>query len=441
MRIGVVGAGISGLATAFHIERLRPDWQVTVFEAASRPGGTMQTVEQDGFLFESGSNGFLSNKPDTLDLVAQAGANELLMRSNDAARIRYVFDGKLHRLPHGPGSFLTTSLLSVRQRLRVLAEPFIPRRTGLVEETLREFGDRRLGPAFTRKFLDPMSAGIFASTPDQLSVSAAFPAVVALERDHGGLFRGMLARRKRDAGPGGVLTSFHGGVGRFVDHLAARLAGKVHLASPVERLELNKGVWSLVAGGASHEFDKLVLATPAYVSSDLLAPLDKALAARLAAVEYSPISVVGFGYDALDHPLDGFGLLTTSDAGLDILGVLWDSSIFADRAPAGRKSLRVMIGGQRQPELAVDDESTLIERARQGLKQTMGIDAVPTTTFVQRWPRGIPNYGPGHLANVAAIERQATALPGIYLTGNAYRGVGINDCVANAVRCAQAVVR
>ena len=438
MRIGIVGAGISGLATAFHLERLRPDWQVTVFEARPRPGGTMQTVEVDGFLFEAGSNGFLTNKPYTLDLVEQAGASDLLMPSNDAARIRYVYDGRLKRLPDGPKSFLTTPLLTIPQRLRVLAEPFIPRRRSQGEETLREFGDRRLGPAFTRQFLDPMSAGIFASTPDRLSVDAAFPAVVALERDHGGLFRGMLAKRKKEAGPGGVLTSFRGGVGRFVDHLAGQL-GSVRTGTPVNALERQDAGYRLVGNGDSWAVDRVVLATPAYVSSALVQGVDQELGRRLAAVEYSPIAVVGMGYDDIDHPLDGFGLLTTTGARLEILGVLWDSSIFPDRAPPGRKSLRVMIGGQRQPELALSDDDELIARARRGLQQTMGVSACPVSTFVQRWPRGIPNYGPGHLANADAIEQRLTGLSGLHLTGNAYRGVGINDCVAAAVSCASQV--
>jgi oxygen-dependent protoporphyrinogen oxidase len=174
----------------------------------------------------------------------------------------------------------------------------------------------------------------------------------------------------------------------------------------------------------------------------MLRHLDDDLAYWLGQVGYTPIAVVGFGFRELAHPLKGFGLLTTAASEQEILGVLWDSSIFPDRVPPGKKSVRVMIGGQRNSELAMRGEEELIEIARRGLASTMGVKETPAVTFVKRWRRGIPNYRLGHLANVERIfARVASQWPGLYLNSNAYWGIGLNDCVGNAKRCAEAIAR
>ncbi len=440
MRIAIVGGGISGLATAFYVKQLAPEAEVTLLEAAPRLGGTMVTREVEGFRFEGGSNGFLSNKPWTLDFVKDAGAEDLLVRSNDAARVRYIYTDALHRLPESPPAFLGTPLISWRAKLRVLAEVVTPARRDISDESLQSFGYRRVGREFTDTFLDPMSAGIFASTPARLSVNAAFPAVVRLEQQYGGLFRGMLKRRKRSAGPGGVLMSFRGGVGAFIEHLRGALGDSVRTGVAVSGLARAGACYRLTTAEGEVEADRVVLSTPALAAARILGDVDPVAAGWLAQIEYSPVAVVGFGYRQLAHELPGFGLLTTSAAGLDILGVLWDSSIFPDRAPPGGKSLRVMIGGQRSPELALEPEDRLIAIAREGVRRTMGVDDAPAVTFVQRWPQGIPNYPVGHLANADRLFARIADHPGLYLNSNAYYGIGLNDCVGNSRLCAEKVV-
>lgn len=442
MRVVVIGGGISGLATAFYVRRTRPDAEIAVLEAAQRLGGTMLTREINGFRFEGGSNGFLSNKPYTLDLVRDSGAESLLLPSNDAARIRYIYSDALHRLPESPPAFLATPLLSWQAKLRVLGEIFTPARRDIADESLRDFGYRRVGREFTDTFLDPMSAGIYASTAAKLSVHAAFPAVVRLEREYGGLFKGMIKRRKRRAGPGGRLMSFKGGVGTFVDHLGEVLGSAVRTGVKVRSLRRGAEGYVLLTTDGELTADAVVLSTPAYAAARMLRHLDDDLAYWLGQVGYTPIAVVGFGFRELAHPLKGFGLLTTAASGQEILGVLWDSSIFPDRAPPGKKSVRVMIGGQRDSELAMRGEEDLIAIARRGLAGTMGVEETPAVTFVKRWRRGIPNYRLGHLANVERIfARVASQWPGLYLNSNAYWGIGLNDCVGNAKRCAEAIAR
>jgi oxygen-dependent protoporphyrinogen oxidase len=432
MRIGIVGAGLSGLATAFYVKRTRPDADLVVFEANAGPGGAMRTEVIEGFRFEAGPNGFLTNKPDCLQLVQDSGAAGQLLPSSDLARKRFIFTDRLHRMPESPPLFVKSKLLSWPQKLRMAGEVFVPPRRDGPEESLRDFGNRRLGAGFTSVFLDAMSAGIYGSTPDKLSVEAAFPLVVALEREYGGLFRGMIAKRKKEAGPGGVLTSTRGGIGTLANHLRGVIDAEWRFKEPVQAVERAGAGFCITSAAGLTEVDRAVICATSFAAADMVRPLDAELARRLAAIDYSPIAVVGFGYRSLSDPLDGFGLLTTSSARLPILGVLWDSSIFPDRAPPGCKSIRVLLGGQRSPELVNQDEAGLIRTARAGLEKSMGLTQDADVTFVKRWDRGIPSYAVGHIANVNAIFERVDAIPGLYLNCNAYRGIAMNDCARNS---------
>jgi protoporphyrinogen/coproporphyrinogen III oxidase len=439
LRIGIVGAGLSGLATAFYLKRALPGAELIVFEAEPAPGGKLQTEEVQGFRFEAGANGFLTNKPDSLRLVEDSGAAHYLLPSSDLARKRYIYTDRLHRMPESPPLFAKSKLLTWPQKLRVLGEFVVPARRDGADETLREFGDRRLGRAFTSVFLDAMSAGIYGSTPEKISVQAAFPLVVALEREHGGLFRGMLAKRRKEAGPGGVLTSTTGGIGTLVQHLRGVIDAEWRCGEPVQAVERAGGGFSIQTHRGATEVDRVVICATSYAAASMVQPLDAELSRRLSTIAYSPIAVVGFGYRSLADPLDGFGLLTTTSARLPVLGVLWDSSIFPDRAPAGCKSVRVMVGGQRNPELVAQDDAALVRTARAGLEQTMGLTQDPDVTYVKRWDRGIPSYAPGHVANVDAIFERAARIPGLYLNCNAYRGIAMNDCARNSRELAQRI--
>lgn len=441
MRIAIVGAGISGLTAAFYLKRLRPDWQLSVFEAGLRPGGTMQTAEIDGFRFEAGGNGFLTNKPDSLQLVEDSGGKDLLLPSSDLARRRFIFDGALHPLPESPPAFLRSRLLSWPQKLRVAGELFVPARRDGGEETLQQFGYRRVGKGMTDVFLDAMTAGIYGTTPAKVSVEAAFPLVVNLEREYGGLFRGMLAKRRSGAGPGGILMSFKSGVATLVDHLRRSIDAEWQLGQPVAALERDGRQWRVESPAMSASFEQVVVGAQAHASAGMFAKSDPELASLMRRVEYTPIAVVGFGYRRLQHPLDGFGLLTTSGARQPVLGILWDSSIFPDRAPPGCKSVRIMIGGQRNPELVDQDEQGLVRTARAGLAATMGVTQDPDVVFTQRWDKGIPHYALGHLDKVDAIFAHVRKQhSGLQLVCNAYGGIAMNDCVRNARELAARMV-
>ncbi len=452
-RIVIVGAGISGLCTAhFVIRQLTAAGraaEIVLFESENVAGGKMRTVREGGFNMEWGPNGFLTNKPHALALVQDLGIENRLARSSDLARKRFIYSGgTLHRLPESPQAFFRSNLLSLRGRLRIVGELFAPGPPRGVDESLGDFARRRLGPEALEKLIDPMVTGIFAGDPDRMSLRACFPLIYDLERKYGGLVKGMLALRKErrqegveqemSAGPGGVLMSFDAGAQTLTDILAERLAEGLHLGVEVNRIERRDGklLLSLTEKGLRGEIDTdaVVVATPAYAAAGILSALDAALGDALTSIPYSPISVVALGYDkaALGNPLDGFGFLIPRGEKRKILGALWDSSVFPNRAPEGKALIRAMVGGVRGPELAALPPDELIALTRAEFAATMGISAEPVLSRAFFHEKGIPQYLVGHGKVLDRIDGRLAAQPGIYLNNNAYRGIALNDCVLQA---------
>jgi oxygen-dependent protoporphyrinogen oxidase len=450
-RIAVVGAGISGLCTAHYLVRelsaAGRDAEILILESEDAAGGKMRTVRQDGFNMEWGPNGFLTNKPDSLDLVDELGMRDRLAVSSDLARKRFIFSGgTLHRLPESPPAFLKSKLMSTGGKLRIFMEPFAKPPSRLVEdESLGDFARRRLGPEALEKLLDPMVTGIFCGDPERMSLKSCFPTIHEMERKYGSLVKAMLAKRaekrkagtkaEMSAGPGGVLTSFDEGVQVLVDRLAGELADGLHTGVSVDRVERKDGRYrlSVTEGGRQEEIfaDAVVVSTPAYVAGAQLSPLDPGLADALAGIPYAPISVVALGYDqaTLGNPLDGFGFLIPRGERRQILGALWDSSVFPHRAPQGKSLIRAMVGGVRAPELASTPAGELVAIVRKELRDIMGISAEPVLGRVFFHEKGIPQYFVGHGKLLDRIGSALAAFPGLYLNSNAYRGVSLNDCV------------
>ncbi|MBI4678646.1 MAG: protoporphyrinogen oxidase [Elusimicrobia bacterium] len=469
-RIAIVGAGISGLATAHYLRRglsaaaLGAD--LVILESDRVPGGTMRTVREDGFFIEWGPNGFLANKPHTLDLVRELGMEARLQRSSDSARRRYVFvRGRLRRMPETPFSFLASDLLTLPGRLRVLAEPFAPPPPAGKDESVAEFASRRLGAEAMEKLIEPMTAGVFAGDPDKLSLGSCFPRIRELESRYGGLIKAMLSLRwerrmgrasavgpdgrpkEMSAGPGGALTSFDNGVAVLIEALAGKLSSGLRLNAVVESIARRDGRWVLSVQDrdrrAEESADAVVLACPAHAASRIVGRLDPALADELGLIPYVPVAVAALGYDAasLRRPLDGFGFLVPRTEGRRILGALWDSSVFPGRAPQGRALVRVMVGGARQPALARQREENILALAREELALTMGLRAEPVLAKVFAHERAIPQYPVGHAEALGRIDGLVRAHQGLHLNSNAYLGIGLNDCVLRSRLAAERVLR
>lgn len=454
-RVVIVGGGISGLALAYRLERRLASVETIVLEERSRLGGVIGTERRDGFQVESGPNGFLDNKPFALALCRELGLGDRLLAAHDAARRnRYLFlDGRLRLLPNSLSSFLTTEVLSWRTRFLLLAERFRPRRKHGGDESIDAFFRRRIGREAAETLADAFVTGIYAGDPKLLSLPAAFPRLAAWEREFGSVLRGMshTSRRRRAEAAArgepplsGRMYSFREGTILLIDALAARLRFPPLTGVPVRtaRRLANNG-WRVQSEGRDGwDAEAVVLTCPAYRQAAILADEDADLAAALDGIAYNRVAVVALGYRAADvpAPLDGFGYLSPQRQRHDVLGVQWCSSIYPDRAPAGMVLLRAMCGGWNRPEMLDWNDDQLLAAVRGDLRRAMRIQAPPAFHRIIRWPRAIPQYHLGHLERVARIEGRLARHPGLFLGGNAYRGVALNDCIEQAGILAEQVV-
>jgi oxygen-dependent protoporphyrinogen oxidase len=452
VKISIVGAGISGLATAQAVLARKPETEITIFEADQRIGGKVWTeISPDGYLCEGGVNGFLDKIPRTLELCKEVGVSPL--PADAAAQKRYVYSrGELHKLPEKPPQFLKSRLLSVPGRLRVIYE-IIAGGTDNPDETLAQFATRRLGSEAFDRLIDPMASGVFAGNADELSLKSCFPRIHEIETEYGSLIRGLIklqrkARREGSkkmpgAGPGGILTSFDGGMSALTDRLAEQLGSRIRIATPVRSIDRTGSRYVLqLEDGSEEESDNVILAAPAHAQAGMLQAIDSSLAAMLSEIPYPALSVVCFGYrkQQVGKVLDGFGFLIPSKEQRDVLGTIVDSNVFPGRAPEGSVLLRSMVGGARKPELALLPDEQLISRVRAELKDILGLEAEPDFIRVFRHKKAIPQYVVGHAARLGCIDEQLRRHPGLMLTGNAFKGVSLNDCVVNAWKTAQTLI-
>ncbi len=449
MNLTIVGAGISGLSLAYFLTKRSPEIEITILEADSRPGGKILSDRQKGFLCEAGVNGFLDNRPLTLRFVEELGLSPL--RSNDYSRRRFVYsEGRLHLIPETAHAFLTSGLLSPCGKARLIGEFFIPRGES-DDETISSFAIRRLGREAYEKLIEPMTLGIFAGNAEQLSLRSCFPRIHELQNTYGSLFRALFKlqreAKKRGASvgpaPTGTLTSFYDGMEVVVQRLKEILSDRIVLSRRVEAVDREGDLYRIYTeGGDVYESDAVVLACPAYEASGIVRELSKELSRLLSEIPYPPVGVVCLGYRQEDllRPLNGFGFLVPSREKRKILGCLWDSSIFPNRAPEGYVLLRTMVGGARSPEWALKEEREIYSFVLEELKDTMGIDTEPEFMRLYRHPKAIPQYTLGHHQRLQRIEEVLKKFDGLYLTGNAYRGVGFNDCIQSSYKLSERIL-
>ncbi len=444
-RVVIVGAGISGLSVAYRLLQALPQAEVTVLEQRDRPGGTVWTEHADGFQVETGANGFLDTKPATLQLCRDVGLGDRLIPAGEAAgKNRYLFLGdRLRALPGGLLSFVGSDLLSWRGKLGLVLERFRRCPPPAADESIDAFARRRAGDEAASVFADALVTGIYAGDPTLLSVRATFPRLATLEREHGSVLKGLAraARQRRAEARArgeayqrpGRMWSFREGMRLLIETLRERLGRRLLTGVDARRVIRAEGTpdWVVEAEGKDRwQADAVVLACPAYRQAGLLADLDGELASLIGGIAYNRVAVIAVGYRREDVPgaLDGFGFIAPQRLRRDVLGVQWCSSIFPERAPPGAVLLRAMCGGWHRAEVAGWDEPRLLQAVRDELRRAMRIAAEPVFHRVIRWDRAIPQYHLGHLERVARIEALAARHGGLFLGGNAYRGVALNDC-------------
>lgn len=476
----VIGAGISGLVCAYRLKMLGVD--VALIEKSHRVGGVIQSERIDGYLIERGPNS--SQGTDELAaLVDELGITDELVEGDPKAPAYVYFGGRLHAVPSGPGAFLRSRLLSLPGKLRIFKEPLVPVRRADSEESVASFACRRIGREAAERMVAPFVSGIYAGDAEQLSVQAAFPRLANLETGYGGLFRGMFAkarearRARKDASAvldkaaptRRRLCSFRSGMAFLPATLASRLGedlltgcGQLRIEHCGPRIEETFpdqarenpqfAIGNPQSKGFSVEFeragnhhnltcDRLVVATPANAASTLIASISGELSRLLEQIVYPPLAIVSLAYreSAIETPLDGFGFLVPPSEQMNILGCVWNSSLFEARAPEGKSLVTVFMGGARNPDLARLADGELVSTAHIELQRVLGISGEPAVVAITRYERSIPQYNLGHFARVQEIESLLGGLPGLRLVGNYLHGVSTGDCIKEADRVATEV--
>lgn len=466
-RVAVIGGGISGLAAAHRLIELAPATRLTLFEASERLGGVLRSERSDGYLLEQSADNFITNVPWGLDLCRRLGlADRLLPTREDQRRVLVVHRRRLVPIPAGfhllsPSQLaplMRSPLLSWRGKARLLAEWFIPaRRTG-GDESLASFTRRRLGREAFERLVQPLVSGIYTADSERLSMAAALPRFLDMERHNGGLLRGGLkTAAQRAAGQAtkpstiedsagaryGLFVAPRDGMSSLIEAIAERMpADAVRLNTPVLQLKVEgdaTGTWVVTTPGGVECFDAVVLALPAPFAAALLEPSDAELAGLLRRITYAGSAIVLAGYrrEQIAHRLDAFGFVVPAIERRGMLATSFSSVKFAYRAPDRRVLLRVFFGGADRPEQLDLDDQTLAALAREELGELLGARGDPELLRVARWPATMPQYHVGHVELVAEIERLAGRYPNMALAGNAYHGVGVPNCIHSGEQAAE----
>jgi oxygen-dependent protoporphyrinogen oxidase len=460
-RIAIIGGGISGLAAAHRLIELLPRAKLSLFEASNRLGGVLETIERDGFLIERSADNFLTAPPAALELCRRLGMENDLVPTDESRRRAFVVrNGKLLPIPEGfflmsPRKLLPvlrSPLLSLWGKLRLLAEPLVPRGPMALskenpppDESVASFARRRLGREIFERLVQPLVAGIYTADPEKLSMAATMPQFAEFERRYSSLLHATLQRAATDHSTSGAryglfLAPKHG-MQSLVAKLVSRLPhDAIYLHTNVTRVDRRDRQWHLAFNPQS-AYDALIIAVPAYAAAKLLETANAALVAELATIEYAGCAVVSLGFhrSQIGHALDGFGFVVPQTENLKIIAGSFASLKYPGRAPESDVLIRVFIGGALQPELVNLPDADLRRIALDELAQLLQITGTPITMDIARWPRSMPQYHVGHLERVARIDQLTAAYPTLALAGNAYCGVGIPQCIASAEAAAEQI--
>lgn len=437
----IVGGGIAGLATAYELHQRGVRFRL--LERASRPGGVILTEQIQDFTFDAGPDALLIQKPAAITLCRELGLGDRLFPTSEPRAAFILREKTLHPLPESSvlgiprnvSALAATRLFSMAGKARMAAELFIrPRTDGAGDESIASFIGRRFGAEAVTYLAEPLLAGIHAGDVNRLSMRALFPRFLEAERKHGSVLRAFRQIRQPKSS-NGAFMSLPGGLEEIVDALVRAL--------PADSISLNAGVAAVdrdsefrvaLDSGERLNARSVVVCTPAFAAATLVDRLDPNLASLCAQVLYASSATVTFGYRREDvaHPLRGSGFVVPRVEKTTIMAGSWISSKWRSRAPAGRVLLRAFVGGARDPEVMSRTDGELVSAAQGELGRLLGIRGEPLFSKLHRWDRANAQHDVGHLDIIAAIDRRLAALPGLFVTGSGFRGVGVPDCVADA---------
>ncbi len=442
-KITILGAGISGLATAYWLNK--DGFDVQMLEAKSKPGGSMETSLEDGFLVDYGPNSGLETTPLIRQLVDEIGLSNEMIYANESSNKRYILrNGKLHALPTTPPALIKSNLFSLRGKIRLACEPFIGKSNDGYYQSIAEFVRRRLGQEFLDYAIDPFVSGVFAGDPNKLSVKSAFPKLYRLEEVYGGLVKGMIKgarerkKRSEQSKQNATMFSFINGMQSFPMSISKKLKGKISYESQVKNVKLENNKWEVTfeKDGKNHELisDYVLSTIPVYEASKIFSRLDEEFSKHANDIYYPPVMVLylGFKKKQIGQSLDGFGYLIPSKEKKIFLGAIWSSTIFPNRCDEDKAAFTLFVGGARSPHLFDIDRNELTKKVLIEFNEIMKISGDPIFMTSKIWTKAIPQYNIGYIEHENYFDRFEKENSGIFLSGNYRGGISVGDCIKNS---------
>lgn len=439
----IIGAGISGLATAYWLSK--DGFDVKILESKSEAGGAMETSRENGFLIDYGPNSGLETTPLIRQIVDEVGLSNDMIYANESSNKRYILrDDELHALPTSPPAFLTTKLFSTRAKLRIMGEPFIGRSKDGYYQSMAEFVKRRLGEEFLDYAIDPFVSGVFAGDPARLSVKSAFPKLYRLEEVYGGLVKGMIKgareRKKRaeQSKQSAKMFSFINGMQSFPVAIARKLETGIQYNSNVIGVTKNSAKWLVeyeTNGRISETQTDYVLSTvPVHTAAGVFSRIDPDFKKHSDTIFYPPVMVLylGFRKKEIGRNLDGFGFLIPSKERKNFLGAIWSSTIFPGRCDEDYAAFTLFVGGARSPHLFNIEKNKLIDTVLGEFKEIMKINSDPVFIKDRLWQKAIPQYNIGYVEHENYFDKFEKENQGIFISGNFRGGISVGDCVKNS---------
>ena len=443
-KVVIIGAGISGLTSAYLLHK--DGFDVTVLEEKDKVGGSIETVVENGFLFDRGPNSALETTPIIAQLVEELNLQDQFVYANKRGNKRYILrNNELHALPMSPPAFIKSKLFSGKAKRRMLAEPFIGKSTDGYYQSVAEFVTRRLGKEFLDYAINPFVVGVYAGNPEDLSIKSAFPKLYALEEDYGGLLVGTIRsirkrkKRKEKSKQSAKMISFKDGMQILPKAIQNFLGDRVKLSSPVISVKKTaEGKYGVTYKEGDRRFtlltDVVISTVPAFKAGELFGHFDEKLKKHFNAIYYPPVLVIYLAYNREDvgHPLDGFGFLIPSKENKSFLGAIWSSVIFPNRADDDKAAFTLFVGGSRNPSFVDKVEDVVIKKAKKEFEEIMKINSEPVYITKRFWSRAIPQYTIGYVEHENYFDHFEKDNKGIILSGNYRGGISVGDCITNS---------
>jgi protoporphyrinogen/coproporphyrinogen III oxidase len=455
-RIAIIGGGISGLSAAFRLEHRRrqgAQLEYVLLESGPSFGGVVRTERVDDCLIEAGPDSFLTEKAWAADLCRELGLGDQLIGSNDADRKTYILvhgrlvpfpDGLMFMVPTNLWATVSSALFSWTTKLQMVREWLLKPASSTDDVSVAEFVNRHYGREMVDRVADPLLAGVYGGSADELSVRSVLPKFVEMEARHGSLGKAMTESKTRQGGSAKPLfTTLKNGMQQMTDALLSRIPESARrVNTPVEAVKPESGKWLVISDGRTEQFDAVILATPAYVAGMLLGSAHSELAEDLTSIPYSSSVTVTLGYDRSVRAAlpPGFGLLVPRIENVRIIAATFVHNKFPNRAPHDKALIRFFLGGTRDESILNASEGEIEDIVRRDLATILGIRAQSTFCRVYKWKRAMAQYTVGHGARVERIRAQLAVVPGLALAGNAYGGIGVPDCIRSGSEAATKVV-